>query len=186
MKTPTNKYAFDFMPQNPNEQHVLDERRKQLAKGQIKKIEMKNLVEYVRFQLGEHEYYGIPYPLTKEVISKTTITSIPGAPDFIAGVINRRGIILTILDLKKFLQLPPSDKELNAYIITVDCNNIAVGLIVDKIIGSDAYDPTLLDAPLSPTGAIKPDYIEGIHHGKTAILNINTILSELVLQIGRK
>ncbi|TAK75767.1 MAG: purine-binding chemotaxis protein CheW [Gammaproteobacteria bacterium] len=194
MNNPINKkcrnnliqYAVDFMPKNLDDQRILQERAEHVSKEKVKKMVAENLVTYVRFKLGDHEYYGIPYHVTKEVMHKGTLTRIPSVPDFIAGVINRRGMILTIIDLKKFFHLPVSDQTKNEYIITVICNAMTVGILVDNIVGSDAYDPTLIDTPLSSAGTIKADYVLGLHNGITTIINVKTVLSELALQLGGK
>jgi purine-binding chemotaxis protein CheW len=179
------RYAIDLMPNDPKSQSTLDERAKRLAQVEIHETKAKENIEYIRFKLGDHEYYGIPYDSAKEVMQKITITPVPHAPDYIAGIINRRGMLLTVLDIKKYFQngLPKSEYGMNSIVIIVYSMGLTVGILVDGIEASDAYDPETINATLPTATSIKAEYILGLHKGKTAIINIDAIFSNLKSQL---
>lgn len=181
-KKNVNVSAADYMPKDTNAQQILAQRAKLFAKEIIKKSAATNLISYVQFHLGP-EQYGIPYQMAKEVIHKGIVTLVPFVPDYIVGVINRRGVLLTILDLKKFLRIPSSKDDLKAHILVINYKDITMGILVDSIDGNDTYDPMSLDAALSAESTIKSEYILGLHHGVIGIINVEAIILDLELQL---
>lgn len=143
------------------------------------------LISYVRFRLGLNEFYGIPYQYAKEVMQHVNITPLPGAPSCIAGVINRRGNLIAILDLKKLFNLTSSDYEKDVSIIVITAKNITIGILADQIEGSHVYESIATKNFSAMDGAIKSDYILGLDNGLTAILNIEKVLSDPLLQQKR-
>ncbi len=171
--------ALSCMPLNDNELSILQERSTQIAKIEIKRIQEKDTFHYIHFKLGDDEQYGIPYQVTKEVIHNMPITYVPSTFDFIAGVINRRGILINVIDLKKFFNLTKSTTSTNPNIIIVQYKSIQVGFSVDAIQGSGFCSREKLDAPIPSNNAIKPGYIMGLFHGEIAIINMEAIILEL-------
>src|SRR5262249_55253100 len=133
---------------------------------------------YVCFRLGTQEYYGLPYCHAKEIMRNVKPTPLPQAPKFIAGVINRRGALLAVLDLKRLFQITPFEYE-NPYVIVVTGNHMTFGFQADSIEGSRIYDPNALDAPLPSEGLIKSEYILGLHQARTALLKVDAILADI-------
>lgn len=177
--------AADFLPKDEISQQILLERARLLAKEQINKDEQESLTKYIRFKLGQNELYGIPYEKTNEIIDNTLLTRVPHVPFFVAGVINRRGTLLAVIDLKKLFRLPITEEVGNKYIIIVHTlNNMVIGILVDYIDESDVYNPSLLDPAISSQG-IASQYILGIHEGRTAIINIETMLADPSLHLTK-
>lgn len=179
--------ASNLLPQGKDVLPLLQSRAERLAQREITVIDKENIA-YVRFRLGtgaHSEQYGIPYCYAKEVMRNTIPTPLPGTFPFIAGIINRRGALLTVLDLKQFFhtQLSPYDKE--SCVIIVTAGGITVGLLADSIEGSDCYDLATLDGPLSSGEAVKPEYIIGLHLGVTAIIHVEAMLSDPKLQMKK-
>jgi purine-binding chemotaxis protein CheW len=110
---------------------------------------------------------------------------LPCSPHFVAGIINRRGALLTVLDLKKLLFRQSADYQNKNSIIIVSDNQITVGILADQIVGNQYYDLKLLDASLPSENIIKPEFIVGLHQGKVAMLNISAIITESQLQLSK-
>jgi len=186
-KKPNKRYfAAGFMPQGEEDLRILHERAELFAKHAIDNIENAHEVSYVKFRLGVHEQYGIPYQYAKEVMHNVTLTKLPFVPSLIAGIINRRGMLLAVLDLKQLFHIQPTEYDNNSYIIVVMGNGMTIGILADGIEGSNAYDPITLDVSLSSDGVIKPEYIVGLHKGRTAIINVEGILSDPQIQVRSK
>jgi purine-binding chemotaxis protein CheW len=184
-----NKYkkisAAYFLPKDAISQQILLERAHLLAKEKVNKDEQESLIKYIRFRLGQNESYGIPYEKTNEIIENTLLTRVPHVPFFIAGVINRRGTLIAVIDLKKLFRSPATEEIGNNYIIIVHTqNNMVIGILVDYIDESDVYNPSLLDPAISSQG-VASQYILGIHEGRTAIINIETMLSDPSLHLTK-
>lgn len=176
-----------LMPASTNDRKILQERADRIAILKEPLAEMINEISYIRFRLAKHELYGINYDYANEVIHQAIVTKLPYLPDYVAGVINHRGLMLTVIDLNRFLKLANNlndginldDEESNNYIIITKCKNFTIGFQVNDIDGSDKYELNKLESTLEPASNIKPDYILGVHKAKTSILNIEAIVSDI-------
>lgn len=87
---------------------------------------------FLTFSLGK-ESYGIDIKYVIEIIGIQTITRIPELPEYIKGVINLRGQIIPVLDVRLKFKKEPKEYSDRTCIIVVDYNDIFIGLIVDKV-----------------------------------------------------
>ncbi len=179
--TPRNP-LIDLLPHSKEELSVLRKRAERIAGQVIANLQKTSEAAYICFRLGPREQYGLPYSQAKEVMHTLTPTPLPHAPEFIAGVINRRGALLAVLDLRRLFHLQAAENG-NPAILIASGNQMTVGVMVDSIEGSRTYDPVALDVPLPSEGLIKPEYILGLHQARTALLNMDAILSDLQSQL---
>lgn len=166
------------MPQDEYSKRILAERASYLKKKQVDQSATEQKCHYVRFKLGE-AYYGIPFHYIKEVMLNILPTKVPHTPNYIAGIINRNGVLLSLLDLKPFFHISSAEDTPKAHLLVVSALKITLAILADNIENSDTYSPTTLDAPLTTEDAIKPKYLLGLHQGKTAILNIEALVASL-------
>ena len=92
-------------------------------------------VDVVEFQLGE-EHYALDIQIAREIVEMMPITPLPRAPDYLAGVINLRGEITNIIDLRDLLGLPESGGAENRKIVVLMpdvASGSNVGIIVDDV-----------------------------------------------------
>ena len=85
----------------------------------------------VGFQVGR-ETYGVPIASLHEIVRVPEITAVPDAPDYMEGVINLRGKIVSVLDLRKRFGKPASDSHRHARILVVEHRGRLAGMIVDS------------------------------------------------------
>ena len=102
--------------------------------------------QLVVFRLGNEEY-GVDIQQVREIIKVTDVTRVPKAPEFIEGVINLRGQITPVMDLRMRLDLPESQKGEDTRIIITELEKNSVGMIVDSVsevlrISEKNIDPT--------------------------------------------
>lgn len=83
-------------------------------------------------RLGEHTY-GLEMARVREILGLQPITPVAGTPPFIRGVINLRGHVLPLLDVRRRLGLPPRADDPHTCIVTVQARDDLVGLIVDRV-----------------------------------------------------
>ncbi|MDX1900863.1 MAG: chemotaxis protein CheW [Gammaproteobacteria bacterium] len=185
LKNQKNSVSSGFMPTSSKDIEELQKRSILISKKITTSSENKNEVNYINFRLGKSEIYGIPYEYAKEVMNKTLLTTIPRVPRFIAGVINRRGALIAVLDLKQFFHIEPAEYDEQACIIVVEHHGMTLGILVDKIEGNETYDPLTLDATLPSEGITKLEYILGLHQGRVAIINIESIMNDPQLLINK-
>jgi purine-binding chemotaxis protein CheW len=102
--------------------------------------------QIVVFALGE-ERYGLEISTVYEIIRQQPITAVPQAPASVEGVINLRGRIIPVVDLRDRFGLPPSVASNASRVVVCDANGLRVGLIVDGVsevlmVPDDAVEPT--------------------------------------------
>ena len=122
---PQDKISKDIM--NKRTLAIANKSNLKLASGEL---HAKN--KYISFNLND-DSYCIELTYVKEVLKDTSITHVPGTPDFIEGIMNLRGDYITVLNLKKFLNLQatkPLDKK---PVVIVKCNELKLALLIDKI-----------------------------------------------------
>ena len=177
--------AHERLPQDPEARAILDERAELLAENWLVGDESESAEQYLRFRLGATENYGIPYAFLDEILYVNSVAKVPCTPAFIHGVVNRRGELLTVLDLKQFFRVPQdADYDEEARIVIVRGNDLCVGLLVNEVIGNEEYLPSQLGQPLPSLGVTKLEYVRGIYDGTVTILDMEAMLSEPQLIIN--
>jgi purine-binding chemotaxis protein CheW len=88
--------------------------------------------QLVVFNLGE-EAYAIDINMVREIIQMQAITRVPGTPHSVEGVINLRGAVIPIVDLRKKFRLTKVSKDKDTRIVVVSCKGQDVGVIVDSV-----------------------------------------------------
>jgi len=127
---------------------------------------MENIIEnsneqYVIFKLGE-EYYGIDIYKVKTIEKLSKFTRVPNAPEFIKGVINLRGEVVSVMDTRKRLGLECKEIGNNSRIIIVNHEDIVLGLMVDSSSEVIQISNDDIDNPPAIGDSISSKYIEGI------------------------
>lgn len=139
--------------------------------------------KYLTFTLAEEEY-GIGILEIKEIIGMLPITSVPQTPDFVKGVINLRGKVIPVMDLRLRFGMPPIDYTERTCIIVVEIagpsSTILVGIVVDAV--SEVLNIKGDNIEKTPTFGTKlnTDYILGmakIEGGVKILLDIDQVLS---------
>lgn len=179
--------AAHCMPKSKASRRILHERAELISKESAGEKKTDETNSYIHFYLGNTEKYAIDYQYTKEVANIVNMTRLPCAPSYVAGIINRRGALITVLDLKQMLFNQTTPYQNEAKIIIVYFENITLGVLVDRIIGNKNYNKNTLDPSFPSENIIKMEYLLGLHEGEVALLNIPTIVSAVstVFQGGR-
>jgi purine-binding chemotaxis protein CheW len=129
------------------------EERKQQLSGEV--------VQVVSFQLGSEEY-GVDISQVQEIIRMVEITHVPRAPKFMEGVINLRGQLIPIIDLRTRFGMQRIDATKSSRIIVTDIGNKRVGIVVDSV--SEVLNipiENVEDAPEMVAG-VGTEYIQGV------------------------
>lgn len=88
--------------------------------------------QWVTFYLAD-EKYGVPVAQVREVLRYSEITPVPGAPDYVLGIINLRGNVVTVLDTRKRFALPPVDIGDSTRVVIIEVEEQVVGILVDSV-----------------------------------------------------
>lgn len=158
-------------------QHILDTRTRVLARELTDKPSVKEYLEVVEFILAD-ECYGIELKFIDEVYELKDLTHLPCTPDFTLGVMNVRGKILTVVDIKKVFGLPDKGlTDLNKVIIVNACG-MEIGILADLITGVRSVPVGRIQPALPTVTGIRAEYMKGVTGDQLVILNIENIFSD--------
>ncbi|MCM0754474.1 chemotaxis protein CheW [Desulfovibrio aminophilus] len=137
------------------------------------------LIQLVTFSIGEEEF-GVDILKVQEIIRTMEITKVPRAPEFVEGVINLRGKVIPIVDLRKRFGLETRDHDKHTRIIVIEINQMIVGFVVDSVSEVLRIPANTVEPPPPVVSGLESEYISGV--GKLQdrlliLLDLNRLLS---------
>lgn len=90
------------------------------------------IIQWVTFRL-DNEKYGIKVMQVQEVLRMTEIAPVPGAPDYVLGIINLRGNVVTVMDTRKRFGLMEAEPDDATRIVIIEAGKQVVGILVDSV-----------------------------------------------------
>ena len=118
-------------------------------------------IKVVVFALGKEEY-GVEVEKVRTIERMMPMTRVPKTPDFVKGVVNLRGVVVPVIDLRERFGLETSEYTDNTRIIIVKQESIEVGLIVDAANDVVDVDEEQIEEPPEIVGGIRAKYLRGI------------------------
>ena len=136
-------------------------------------------LQLVTFKIGKEEF-SVDILKVQEIIRTMEITRVPRSPEFVEGVINLRGKVIPVLDLRKRFGLSKTEHSKDTRIIVVETNGKTVWLVVDSVSEVLRLDASTVEPPPEIVGGIDSEYIDGV--GKLEdrliiLLNLDKVLS---------
>jgi purine-binding chemotaxis protein CheW len=166
-------------------QEILHLRAQALAREEARDIQGEARLKVIEFRLA-HETYAIESAYVREVYPLKELTPMPCTPAYVTGIVNVRGQILTVIDLKKFFDLPDKGiTELNK-VIVVRTPRSEMGILVDEIIGVRLLEQDVLQATLPTLTGIRAEYLRGITPDRTVVLDAARLLSDQRLIVSEE
>ncbi len=120
----------------------------------------KNL-QTVGFKIGK-ELFGVDIASVKEIVRVPEIVKVPDTPDFVEGVINLRGKIVSVVDLKKRFRLGQVDRSKTSRVLVVEMNGRVIGLLVDAASEVLRLPADSIEPPPDMISGIGIEYITGV------------------------
>jgi purine-binding chemotaxis protein CheW len=141
--------------------------------------EAEELRQFISFSVGQEEY-GLELPRVKEVIRVREITWLPKAPSFVKGIINLRGDVIPIIDLRDKFGLESRGDMAQTRVIVVELEDRLTGLVVDSASQVARIAADQIDPPPPVPGGFSQELITGV--GKiddrlVILLNADSILT---------
>ncbi|MES2218006.1 MAG: chemotaxis protein CheW [Pseudomonadota bacterium] len=141
--------------------------------------EKQQIIQLIVFRVGDEEF-GVPINAVQEIIKIGNITPIPDSPDFIRGLINVRGDIVAIIDVRARFSLP-TEEEPSKHIVIVKQEGNLFGLMVNEVMEVLRIQESDIKAPPQLMAKIQEDYVYGVitHDSRLIILlDVTKVLSE--------
>jgi len=117
-------------------------------------------VHLVTFNLGE--VYGVPIGQVREIVRVGSVTKVPNAPQFMEGVINLRGRVLPVLNLRRRLGLAEERIGKASRIVVTEIGSKVVGLLVDAVAHVIKVPAGLVEPPPEEVLEVDADYLTGV------------------------
>lgn len=163
-------------PKILNTEKILKERARLLAIETISDENEIEKIEIIQFRIA-NEDYGVELSHIRTIHPSKNLTYIPGTPDFIKGIINLRGEFISVVDLKKFFNLPDQDLTDLSQVIILSSKDMEFGLLADEILGVKKIPVNKIQPSLPTLTGIRSEYLKGITGDGIVILDGDKILS---------
>jgi purine-binding chemotaxis protein CheW len=149
------------------------------AENQNKK-ESNELLQLVSFKIGNEEF-GVDILNVQEINKMTQITKVPNAPDYVEGIINLRGRVIPVINLRTRLNMEKKASDKDTRIIVVEVGKSTVGFIVDAVSEVLRIPVNITEVPPSIVTGIDSDFIKSV--GKLddrllILIDLNKVLLE--------
>ena len=119
------------------------------------------LLQLVTFSIGEEEF-GVDILKVQEIIRTMEITRVPRAADFVEGVINLRGKVIPIIDLRRRFGFSSKEHDKHTRIIVIEINNMIVGFVVDSVSEVLRIPAATVEPPPPVVAGVESEYINGV------------------------
>ena len=136
--------------------------------------------QWVTFKL-ENETYGVNVMQVQEVLRYTEIAPVPGAPDYVLGIINLRGNVVTVIDTRLKFGLMPAEVTDSSRIIIIEAEKQVVGLLADSVAEVVYLKASEIDPAPSVGTEESARFIQGVSNRKEDLLilvDLNKLLSD--------
>ena len=161
-------------------QAVAEQMRTKDAVDTARRGEPDVVIQLVTFRL-EEEAYGINVMQVQEVLRVTEIAPVPGAPDYVLGIVNLRGNVVTVIDTRSRFGLPTAEITDASRIVIIESGEEVIGILVDSV--SEVVELHESEIELAPSVGTEESsrYIQGVATRSDDLLivvDLNKLLSE--------
>ncbi|MCZ7603991.1 MAG: chemotaxis protein CheW [Melioribacteraceae bacterium] len=127
----------------------------------VNRKENSELIQLVSFKVGREEF-GVDILKVQEINRMLKITKVPNSPDFVEGVVNLRGRIIPVVDLRKRLSIGEREHDAKTRIVVVDITGNTVGFIVDEVNEVLRISKDILENPPELVAQVDSDFITSV------------------------
>lgn len=132
-----------------------------MEEREVSKNEHEEILQLVSFKIGEEEF-GVDILQVQEINRMLKITTVPNTPEFIEGVINLRGKVIPVIDLRVKFGMPKKESDGQTRIVVVEIANKTVGFIVDEVSEVLRIPKSITEPPPEMISGINSDYITAV------------------------
>jgi purine-binding chemotaxis protein CheW len=161
----------------PDGAETLRARARALARPSAHTPAVGTLLEVLEFRLA-HESYAIETRYVREVYPLKDLTPLPCTPAFVLGIVNVRGRIVPVFDLKSFFDLPEQGLTDLHRIILIEGNEMELGLLADVTVGVRSIPADSLQPSLATFTGIRSEYLKGVTAERLVVLDVARLLAD--------
>lgn len=164
-----------FSPSEKEKKKIFKARAKNLARKADTQVIVEEYIEAVEFLVAD-ERCAIELAFVREVYPLRQLTRLPHTPPFVLGIINVRGQILSVIDIKAFFGLPEKGLSDLSKVIIVTTVKMELGILADAVMSSINIPINQLQESLPTVTGIRADYLKGVTKERLVLLDIAKIL----------
>jgi len=166
-----------WAPTAEDTQRILKERAQTLALEAVPAETADASIEVIEFLLA-HERYAVASEYVREVYPLEDITPLPCTPAFVLGIVNLRGEILSVINIKKFFDLPEKGLTNLNKVIVLESADMVFGIVADAISGVRRIPHAGIQPSLPTLTGIREDYMLGVTAERVVILDAEKLLTD--------
>ncbi len=175
----------EFVPSPEKRKEILRSRAQALAAEAPAATVAGAEIEILEFVLAQ-EHYAVETCWVREVYPLKELTPLPCAPAFVLGIANVRGRIMSVIDIKKFFDLPEKGlTDLNKVIILQD-GAMEFGVLADQIIGAHWLPLAGMQSSLPTLTGIRSDYLKGVTAQRLVVLDAKKLLNDHAIVVDEE
>jgi purine-binding chemotaxis protein CheW len=148
---------------------VLRERARQLARPVDEASQPSESIEALVFALGG-AHYALAVGAVAEVLPLRGLTPLPGVPAFLPGVVNHRGRVLAVLDLRRLWD-PAAEPVPGGHVVVLAADDAALGLLAESVAGVVAIGLHEIGPPPAAIGSSAQPFVQGVTAGMVTVLD---------------
>jgi purine-binding chemotaxis protein CheW len=165
------------MRNQADDTHILRQRALALARRSEPVVAATLLLDVLEIRVAQ-ERYALETRHVREVCPLKDLTPLPCTPPFVLGIVNVRGRILPVFDLRKLLDLPGQGVNDLHRIILIEGNALALGLLADAVVGVRSIPVNSLQPSLPTLSGIHSEYLKGVTGDRLIVLDVDRILAD--------
>lgn len=175
---------------SPGQRQAILKKRAEAIARPDKKEEDRELIEVVLFRLAL-ETYAVECSFIREVYPLKELTPLPGLPDFILGIVNVRGEIISVIDIKRFFQMPLKGLTdlTRVIILRHPVSGMEFGILAEEVIGTINISKRSIQSPqetLPTLTGIRTDYLKGVTPAHIIVLFAEKLLADIKMVIHQE
>jgi purine-binding chemotaxis protein CheW len=172
---------------------VTEEDKKKILKERALKLAQKadedraagESLDVIEFMLA-HERYAIEVQFVREVYPLQDLTPVPCTPSFILGILNVRGKVISVTDVREFFDLPKKEITDMFRVLIVDNHSMELGVLADEIVGESKIPLTEIHSGMVNMGKLRADFVRGVTQDRLIVLDADKLLSDKTIVVHQE
>jgi len=178
------KFREEFKPGKEEQKAILEKRAKELAL-KTDESEFAETVEVVEFRLGD-EKYGIECIHVREIYPLRDLTPVPGVPAFVLGIISIRGEIVSVIDLKKFFEMPDKGLTDLTRVIILKNDEMQFGILAEEVMGTISIKLNDIQPDLPTLTGIRSEFLKGVSRNHLVVLDALKLMGDKKMIVNQE
>lgn len=156
---------------------ILKERALKLAQPPEEDDKSRQFLEVIEFWLA-HERYAVEVEYVREVYPLKGLTPVPCTPSFVLGIINIRGQIVSVTDIKQFFDLPRKEITDQSRVLILRNHKMELGILADAVVGERKIPLTDIQSDMPSFIGPREHYVRGVTQDRLVVMNADKFLSD--------